>query len=90
MGTKGREIVGENFDRVLELLNRAFADEWLAYYQYWMGAKLVLGPMKSAVEAALLQHATEELAHADMVAKRIIQLGVKPLTSPDQWYEWTN
>ena len=40
MGTRGREIVGEHLDRVLELLNRAFADEWLAYYQYWIGAKV--------------------------------------------------
>ena len=90
MGTLGRSLVGKDVDKLVEMLNKALADEWLAYYQYWMGAKLVLGPMKSAVEAALLQHATEELAHADMVAKRIIQLGVKPLTSPDQWYEWTN
>jgi hypothetical protein len=35
----------------------AFADEWLAYYQYWLGAKVVKGPMKEAVIAELLQHA---------------------------------
>jgi bacterioferritin len=28
MGTKGREIVGEHAERVVELLNRALADEW--------------------------------------------------------------
>ena len=39
MGTKGRDIVGINVDRVLELLNKAFADEWLAYYQYWLGPR---------------------------------------------------
>ena len=33
MGTKGREIVGKHADRLIELLNKAFADEWLAYYQ---------------------------------------------------------
>ncbi len=41
MGTKGREIVGEHAERVIELLNKALADEWLAYYQYWTGAKVV-------------------------------------------------
>jgi len=90
MGTRGREIVGEHLDRVLELLNKAFADEWLAYYQYWLGAKVVEGPMKDAVMAELMQHAADELRHADMVSNRIIQLGGKPLSSPKKWFEWTN
>ncbi|ABB23465.1 ferritin-like domain-containing protein [Pelodictyon luteolum] len=90
MGTRGREIVGEHIDRVLELLNKAFADEWLAYYQYWIGAKIVEGPMKDAVMAELLQHAADELRHADMVTTRIIQLGGKPLVNPKLWFEWTN
>jgi bacterioferritin len=89
MGTKGREIVGTQLNRVLELLNQAFADEWLAHYQYWLGAKIVAGPMKDAVITELMQHAADELRHADMVTTRIIQLGGTPLTSPKKWYEWT-
>ncbi|MBN1372036.1 MAG: hypothetical protein JW987_08835 [Anaerolineaceae bacterium] len=90
MGTKGRSIVGMDVDELLNLLNRAFADEWLAYYQYWMGAKVVKGPMKDAVAAELILHATEELAHADMLALRIIQLGGTPLLTPEDWYKNTN
>jgi bacterioferritin len=90
MGTKGREIVGKNVDRVIALLNKAFADEWLAYYQYWLGAKIVAGPMKDAVIAELMQHATDELRHADMVSNRIIQLGGTPLTTPNKWLDTTN
>ena len=90
MGTKGREIVGMDVNRVLELLNKAFADEWLAYYQYWLGSKVVAGPMKDAVIAELLQHAADELRHADMLTTRIIQLGGAPLTTPQKWFEWTN
>jgi len=90
MGTKGREIVGVNTEKVLSLLNKAFADEWLAYYQYWLGAKVVKGPMKEAVIAELLQHAADELRHADMVTTRIIQLGGTPATSPKIWYDFTN
>jgi len=89
MGTRGREIVGMDVDELLKLLNRALADEWFAYYQYWLGAKVVKGPMKDAVAAELLQHATEELAHADLVANRVIQLGGKPVTEPKKWYEWS-
>lgn len=90
MGTKGREIIGMDVDELLDLLRRAFCDEWLAYYQYWLGAKLVKGPMKDAVGAELLIHATEELLHADMVAMRIIQLGGTPVASPQEWYTLTN
>ena len=90
MGTKGREIVGINVDRIVELLNKALADEWLAYYQYWIGSKLVAGPMKDAVITELLQHATDELRHADMVTTRIIQLGGTPLISPEEWFKQTN
>jgi len=34
MGTKGTQIVGGDAKKIVELLNKAFADEWLAYYQY--------------------------------------------------------
>ena len=44
------------------------ASEWLAYYQYWLGAKLVKGPMKDAIAAELTLHATEELGHAMLLA----------------------
>lgn len=90
MGTKGREIVGMSVDRVVELLNKAFADEWLAYYQYWLGAKVIAGPMKDAAIAELMQHAADELRHADMVSNRIIQLGGTPLTTPKKWFDMTN
>lgn len=90
MGTRGRQLLGENADQVINLLNKAFADEWLAYYQYWIGAKVIKGPMKDAVTAELLQHATDELRHATMVSDRIIQLGGTPLLEPKLWYEYTN
>jgi bacterioferritin len=90
VGSKGREIIGMDVDELLGLLRRAYSDEWLAYYQYWLGAKLVKGPMKDAVGAELLQHATEELLHADMVAMRIIQLGGTPVTNPQEWFTQCN
>jgi bacterioferritin len=85
MGTKGRAIVGMNVDKLVEVLNRAYASEWLAYYQYWLGAKLIKGPMKDAVAAELTLHATEELGHAVLLADRIIQLGGTPVVHPRDW-----
>jgi len=90
MGTKGREIVGLDINELIETLNKAFADEWLAYYQYWGGAKIIKGPMAGAVAAELEEHAEEELEHAGMLAKRIIQLGGIPLTHPKKWFDTTN
>lgn len=85
MGTRGRAIVGMDVEQLLGLLNQAYASEWLAYYQYWLGAKLIKGPMKDAVAAELTLHATEELNHAVLLAGRIIQLGGSPVLSPAAW-----
>ncbi len=85
MGTRGLEIVGQNVDHILTLLNKAYASEWLAYYQYWLGAKLIKGPMKGEVAAELTLHATEELTHATLLAGRIIQLGGTPVLTPEGW-----
>ncbi len=90
MGTKGRMIVGMDVDELIGLLNKALSDEWLAYYQYWIGAKVVKGPTKDAVITELVQHATEELGHADMIALRIMQLGGTPVLEPKEWYNLTN
>ncbi|MCK4449001.1 MAG: ferritin, partial [Anaerolineae bacterium] len=90
MGTKGRAIVGIDVDNLIKTLNKALADEWLAYYQYWVGAKVAKGPMRGAVTAELIQHATEELGHAELLANRILQLGGTPLLKPEDWYKTTN
>jgi len=90
MAQKGREIVRMNVDELLSLLNKALSDEWLAYYQYWIGAKVVKGPMKDAVIAELELHATEELGHALQLVTRIIQLGGTPVLSPEDWFKLTS
>ena len=86
MGTRGRAIIGMDVNELLKLLNQAYASEWLAYYQYWLGAKVLKGPMKDAVAAELNLHATEELAHATLLAGRILQLGGTPVLEPKDWY----
>lgn len=93
MGTRGRALLkdmGIDIKKLIDMLNKAFADEWLAYYQYWVGAKLAKGMPREAVVAELLQHAADELRHAGLVADRIIQLGGTPLLEPKEWYDFTN
>jgi bacterioferritin len=90
MGTRGIEIVGMDVKELITTLNKAFADEWLAYYQYWIGARVAKGPMRNAVVAELDEHAMDEFRHAGMVADRILQLGGTPILKPQDWYKLTN
>jgi bacterioferritin len=90
MGTKGTSIVGLDVKELIQLLNRAYADEWLAYYQYWVGAQVAKGPMRGAVVAELMEHANDEFKHAEMLAKRILQLGGTPLLDPQDWFKNAN
>ncbi len=90
MGTKGTSIVGLDVNELIQLLNRAYADEWLAYYQYWVGAQVAKGPMRGAVVAELMEHANDEFKHAEMLAKRILQLGGTPLLDPQDWFKNAN
>jgi len=90
MGSRGIALVGMDVGELLTLLNKALSDEWLAHYQYWVGSKVVAGPMKDAVITELLQHAAEEMAHAELLSTRIIQLGGTPVLTPEQWFKLTN
>ncbi len=91
MAVRGNSIIkGIEVEEVIKLLNKAYADEWLAYYQYYIEAKVIKGIMKDAAIAELNQHATDELRHADLVANRILQLGGTPLLNPQEWFKETN
>lgn len=90
MGTKGTAIVGVDVKKLLEMLNRALADEWLAYYQYWVGAKVAKGRMRGIIAKELAEHAQEELGHADKLVERMTQLGGTPLLSPEDWFKNSN
>ncbi|CAA6816813.1 MAG: Bacterioferritin [uncultured Sulfurovum sp.] len=91
MAKRGNSIIkGLEIDEIIQVLNKAYADEWLAYYQYFIEAKVIKGIMKDAAIAELTQHATDELRHADMLAERILQLGGTPLLNPKDWFAHTN
>lgn len=90
MGTKGKAVVKLNLSELIEKLNKAFADEWLAYYQYWIGAKVVRGSVSKQIAIELEEHASDELKHANMLAERIIQLDGKLILKPEDWYKMSN
>jgi bacterioferritin len=85
MGKRAVEILNLDVSKLIEILNQALSEEWLAYYQYWIGARLMEGPMRSEIEPELLLHANQELNHAVLVVSRIIQLGGTPVLNPSDW-----
>lgn len=85
MGEMAQKIIRVNVKELTEILNQAYAEEWLAYYQYWLGAKLAAGNLRPSVADEFNEHAAEELKHAALLAERILQLGGTPLLSPDDW-----
>jgi bacterioferritin len=91
MAKTGNSIIkGIEIEEVVRLLNRAYCDEWLAYYQYFIESKVVKGIMKDSAIAELNQHAIDELRHANLVADRIIQLGGTPIIHPQDWFKYAN
>lgn len=85
MGKHVVKILNIDVEKLIGMLNAALAEEWLAYYQYWIGARMMEGPMRSEIEPELLLHATQELNHAVLVVDRIIQLGGTPVIDPKDW-----
>lgn len=91
MAKRGISILkGIEAQSVINLLNKVYCDEWLAYYQYFIESKVVKGLMKDAVVAELTLHAADELRHATMITGRIIQLGGTPILHPGEWTSYAN
>lgn len=88
MGKEAIKVSLVDRDLLIKKLNAALSEEWLAYYQYWIGARLMEGPMRSEVEPELLLHANQELNHAVLVVNRIIQLDGTPVINPKDWTTW--
>ena len=74
-------------EKLILQLNAALSEEWLAYFQYWIGALVVEGAMRPNVQSEFEEHAEEERQHAQMIAKRIIELEGVPVLDPKKWSE---
>ena len=87
MGKESVQILKKRIDvpRLLDNLNAALSEEWLAYYQYWIGSLVVEGAMRADLQREFEEHAMEEFEHAKMLADRIIQLEGTPVLDPAQW-----
>src|SRR6266516_6836233 len=74
---------GADRDRVISVLNEALATEIVCVLRYKRHYFMATGIHANAVAQEFLQHATDEQAHADQIAQRIVQLGGEPNFSPE-------
>ena len=70
-------------DDIVKLLNDSLATELVCVLRYRRHHFTAQGLASSPIADEFLVHANEELAHADRLAKRIVQLGGEPDFSPD-------
>lgn len=78
--------VTENYagdrETIIKLLNDALATELVCVLRYRLHYHTAKGIHSEPVAQEFLEHANEELAHADMIAARIVQLGGTPDLNP--------
>jgi bacterioferritin len=81
---EGAVTTGYAADRetVIKLLNEALATELVCVLRYKRHYFMAKGIHSDPVKAEFLQHAGEEMTHADTLAKRIVELGGEPNFSP--------
>lgn len=81
---QGPVTEGYDADRgeVLKLLDGALATELVCYLRYKRHYFAAQGLNADAAAAEFLEHATQELDHADQLAGRIVQLGGAPDFDP--------
>lgn len=70
-------------DKVIEVLNEVLATETVCTLRYRAHYFMAKGIHSSGVESEFLEHAREEQDHADLVAKRITELGGAPNLNPE-------
>jgi bacterioferritin len=82
---RGAVTEGYTADRetVLRILNEALATEIVCVLRYKRHYFTASGINAESVAAEFLEHANEEQAHADQIARRIVQLNGEPNLSPE-------
>ena len=77
------DAYGADRERVITVLNEVLATELVCYLRYKRHNFTARGTNAQAAAAEFLQHANDELGHADMAATRITQLQGEPDFDPD-------
>ena len=82
---EGAVTEGYSADReeILRLLNESLATELVCVLRYKRHYFMASGLKASVAADEFLEHANQEMEHADKLAERIVQLGGEPEFNPD-------
>ena len=82
MGKRARELVeasGIDVEWLINELNKAFADECIAFFYYNLLSRLIKGVEASILSRELAKMANRRLKHQEKILQRILELGGEPL-----------
>ena len=82
---EGAVTPGYSADReeIIRLLNESLATEWVCVLRYKRHYFMADGIKAHVAAQEFLEHANQEMQHADKLAERIVQLGGEPEFNPD-------
>ena len=82
---EGAVTPGYSADReeIIRLLNESLATEWVCVLRYKRHYFMADGIKAHVAAEEFLEHANQEMQHADKLAERIVQLGGEPEFNPD-------
>ena len=82
---EGAVTPGYSADReeIIRLLNESLATEWVCALRYKRHYFMADGIKAHVAAEEFLEHANQEMQHADKLAERIVQLGGEPEFNPD-------
>lgn len=66
---------------VLDQLNAALSEEWMAYYQYWTAAQIVVGPQRAEIQKEFLDMLMKKLNHAKLDMRPYYRIGRSSCTN---------
>ncbi|NOJ27816.1 MAG: hypothetical protein DA330_07395 [Nitrososphaera sp.] len=89
MGRTEKKILGKNAEVIIEALKRAYCDELRIFHYFWYVGINMEGIGLVTYAAALKTQATGEMAHAELLADRISELGDIAPSNPAEWEKYS-
>lgn len=84
MGTVGREIVGPQANKIIDMLNQAIAAELNDAYRYLLLSNLAEGINSEPVARMFAETAGHEWEHVAKLMERVTQLDGEPMAAPSE------
>jgi bacterioferritin len=89
MGRTEKKLLGKNAAAIIEVLKKAYCDEMRIFHYFWYVGINMEGIGLVTYAAALKTQATGELAHAELLADRLSELGDIAPSDPAEWAKYS-